>query len=144
MIKLSAMKISLQRNNTKFHFTAKSESGASIDLDASENIGGEHLGMRPMEVLASSLAGCSSIDILNILYKQKLVIKDYSVEVEATRSEELPGVFSAIHLTIRLVGDIPLEKAQRAADLSFGKYCSVSKMIENGCDISYSVIVTSS
>jgi putative redox protein len=138
------MKISLQRNNDKFHFTATSELGAKIDLDASESIGGENLGMRPMEVLASSLAGCSSIDILNILYKQKLVVEDYNVEVDAKRSEDLPGVFTSIHLTINLVGNIPLDKAQRAADLSFGKYCSVSKMIENGCEITYTVIVKSS
>jgi putative redox protein len=135
------MKIALHRNNDKFHFTAKSESGATIDFDASESIGGENLGMRPMEVLASSLAGCSSIDILNILYKQKCHVTDYNISVEAQRSEELPGVFTHIHLNVELTGDIPLEKAQRAADLSFGKYCSVSKMIEGVCEITYSVTV---
>ena len=62
------MKIQLQRMNSAFKFEAKSEQGLTITMDASESIGGENLGMRPMEVLASSLAGCSSIDILNILY----------------------------------------------------------------------------
>ena len=71
-------------------------------MDASESIGGENLGMRPMEVLASSLAGCSSIDILNILYKQKQNVEDYSVELEGKRSDELPGVFTDIHLKIKL------------------------------------------
>jgi uncharacterized OsmC-like protein len=135
------MKIALQRNNDKFHFTAKSETGATIAMDASESIGGENLGMRPMELLASSLAGCSSIDILNILYKQKITVQDYQVSVDAKRSDELPGIFTAIHLTIEMKGDIPIEKAQRAADLSFGKYCSVSKMIEEVCDITYSVVI---
>lgn len=135
------MKIQLQRMNGAFKFTAKSEQGLTITMDASESIGGENLGMRPMEVLASSLAGCSSIDILNILYKQKQVVEDYLVELEGKRSDELPGVFTDIHLKIKLKGTIDIEKAQRAADLSFGKYCSVSKMIEPVCKITYSVHV---
>lgn len=135
------MKIQLKRMNNAFEFEAKSELGKTITMDASESIGGENLGMRPMEVLASSLAGCSSIDILNILYKQKQKVDDYSVELEGIRSDELPGVFTTIHLKINLKGNIDLDKAQRAADLSFGKYCSVSKMIEPVCKISYSVHV---
>jgi putative redox protein len=135
------MKIQLQRKNNAFKFEAKSEQGLTINMDASESIGGENLGMRPMEVLASSLAGCSSIDILNILYKQKQTVEDYSVELEGKRSDELPGVFTDIHLKINLKGTIDAEKAQRAADLSFGKYCSVSKMIEPVCNITYSVHV---
>jgi putative redox protein len=133
------MKIQLQRMNSAFKFEAKSEQGLTITMDASESIGGENLGMRPMEVLASSLAGCSSIDILNILYKQKQVVEDYWVELEGKRSDELPGVFTDIHLKINLKGTVDAEKAQRAADLSFGKYCSVSKMIEPVCKITYSV-----
>lgn len=135
------MKILLERKNDAFEFEAKSESGLTIRMDASESIGGQNLGMRPMEVLASSLAGCSSIDILNILYKQKQAVTSYAVELTAIRSDELPGIFKEIHLSIFLDGTIDEAKAQKAADLSFGKYCSVSKMLEPLCEITYSVHV---
>jgi putative redox protein len=93
--------------------------------------------------LPHRLAGCSSIDILNILYKQKQQVEHYSVELNAIRSDEMPGVFEKIHLSIYLKGTIDMDKAQRAADLSFGKYCSVSKMLEPLCEITYRVFVNS-
>jgi putative redox protein len=137
------MNIVLERKNNAFEFEAKADSGTVIKMDASESIGGQNLGMRPMEVLASSLAGCSSIDILNILYKQKQQVEHYSVELNAIRSDEMPGVFKKIHLSIYLKGTIDMVKAQRAADLSFEKYCSVSKMLEPLCEITYRVFVNS-
>lgn len=110
-------------------------------MDATPDIGGENAGLRPMQVLASSLAGCSSIDILNILYKQKQQIDDYQVEIKAERADTIPKVFTHIHLIINIKGKVDVEKAQRAADLSFEKYCSVSKMLEPTCKISYEVNV---
>jgi putative redox protein len=135
------MQIKLKRVNEAYHFRAENESGATLDMDATPDIGGVNAGLRPMQVLASSLAGCSSIDILNILYKQKQEIEDYSVEVNAERADAVPAVFTKIHLSITIKGKVDEDKARRAAQLSFEKYCSVSKMLEPTCQITYDVKV---
>lgn len=135
------MSLTLRLKNKAYHFEITNESGATLSLDATPDIGGENKGLRPMQALASSLAGCSSIDILNILYKQKQEIEDYSVEIQTTRAVSTPAVFTNIHLVISIKGKVDIEKANRAAQLSFEKYCSVSKMLEPACKITYDVKV---
>jgi len=135
------MSLTLKLKNNAYHFEVTNESGATLQMDATPEIGGENNGLRPMQVLASSLAGCSSIDILNILYKQKQEIEDYTVEIKTTRADAVPAVFTNIHLVISIKGKVDIEKANRAAQLSFEKYCSVSKMLEPTCKITYEVKV---
>ena len=135
------MKLKMKRVNDAYHFQTQNESGQVLDMDASPEIGGVDAGLRPMQVLASSLAGCSSIDILNILYKQKQEVKDFSVEISAKRADTIPATFTNIHLKIYIKGKVEVAKAERAARLSFEKYCSVSKMLEGSCEITYEVKV---
>lgn len=133
------MKITLTRQNEKFHFQAKNESGKLLDLDASPEIGGIEAGFRPMEMVATSLAGCSSIDLLNILYKQRQKITDYRVEISATRTKELPNIFEEIHLKFILKGEIDLKKVEAGIQLTFEKYCSVYKILEPTCKITHEI-----
>lgn len=135
------MQLKMKRVNNAFHFQTENESGQILNMDASPEIGGENAGLRPMQVLASSLAGCSAIDILNILYKQKQAVEDFTVNIEAKRADTIPAIFTNIHLKINIKGKVDLQKAERAAQLSFEKYCSVSKMLEGNCEITYEVSV---
>ena len=68
------IQIDLTRVDGDFHMVAVNEQGNEVHLDASPDIGGTGKGMRPMQMLLASLAGCSTIDIVNILKKQKQVI----------------------------------------------------------------------
>lgn len=135
------MQLKMKRVNNTFHFQTENESGQILNMDASPEIGGENAGLRPMQILASSLAGCSSIDILNILYKQKQKVEDFIVDIQAKRADTVPATFTHINLKISIVGKVDLAKAERAAKLSFEKYCSVSKMLEASCEISYEISV---
>lgn len=117
----------------------QSEEGLKITFDAKESIGGEGFGIRPMQGVAASLAACSSIDVLYILKKQKLEPEEYEVEIDAKRKEDtVPAVFESIHLSFKLKG-VPLDKAERAVELSVTKYCSVSRMLEHSVEITSSV-----
>jgi putative redox protein len=133
------MKLELKRVEEPFHFELKNEAGFTIDLDAKEDIGGSGKHFRPMQLLASSAAGCSGIDVLLILKKQKLVPDDFKVEINAVRADAVPAVFESINLVFHLSGDLPKEKVERAVELSVTKYCSAIKMLEKACEISYSV-----
>lgn len=120
--------------------SASNETGNTVEMDGSPAIGGQNLGARPMEVLLMSLAGCSSIDVLSILKKMKQEVTDYDVEVTADRRDEVPAIFSTIHIKFVVTGvQLDTDKVKRAAQLSAEKYCSVSKILEPTATISWSV-----
>ena len=133
------MKLYLNRIEEPFVLQVSNEDGAKIVFDGSPDIGGKNKGLRPMQGVAASLAACSSIDVLYILRKQKLVPELYEVEINAKRKEdEVPAVFESIHLKFKFKG-VPIDKAERAVELSVSKYCSVSRMLEHSVEITSSV-----
>lgn len=134
------MKITLKRLNQDYHFQLENERGHKVELDSRAESGGSDLAPSPMELLLMGVAGCSAIDIISILKKQRQEIKSYHTEVEGIRvaiADAKP--FKEINVTILLEGDISPDKALRAAQLSFDKYCSVSKTLEPTATINYKV-----
>lgn len=138
------MKIRLHRKQSPFQLEAENETNNKILIDASPDLGGTNAGPRPMELLIMGLAGCSSIDVLMILEKQKVQLIDYSVEVEADREKvEHASLFKRIHMKFRVKGNVLHEQLTRAIDLSLEKYCSVAKTLEKTATITYEFEVIS-
>jgi putative redox protein len=137
------MRIELKRLDDAFHFEAKSETGNVAFMDAGENIGGHNKGVRPMQMLVMGLGGCSAIDIVLILKKQKQVIDDFEISIDGEREKDKePSLWETIDIHFKLKGQIDKEKAERAVKLSMEKYCSVSKTLElAGTKITYKVSV---
>lgn len=132
------MKIHLKRLNNNYHFETKNERGDIVHLDNKSEP--DPQGASPMELLLMGIAGCSGIDIVMILKKQKIELGDLQMEVEGFREEgAIPNVFTAIKLKVFMRGDLAPEKAMRAVDLSIEKYCSVAKMLEKTARIIYEV-----
>ena len=131
----------MQRNNGDFGFEAKDEIGHLIQTDSSSRTGGNDSGFRPMQLLLAALGGCSAIDIVSVLKKQKQVIEGFKMKIEGKREEDKqPALWKTIHITFELQGNIELSKAQRAADLSMEKYCSVTETLRRaGAEITWSV-----
>jgi putative redox protein len=120
------MKLNLKLVEVPFVLQVTNEEGASINLDAAPSIGGKGAGMRPMEVLASALAGCMSIDVLSILRKQRQEVSYFQLEVNAIRKESVPAAFEKFELLFTVNKEVALEKLENAVHLSHEKYCSVS------------------
>lgn len=135
------MKVELKRVNDAVHFEASAPSTTvKVHIDGSPEIGGQGLGVRPMEMILMALASCSSLDLVSILKKQKQDLKDFSVSVEGERREQIPTVFTKIHMHFILTGEIDPAKAERAAELAVKKYCSVHDMLSaGGVEINYSI-----
>jgi len=135
------MKIALQRANDAVHFVGNSETAnVKIHIDGSPEIGGEGLGVRPMELVLMALGSCSALDFVSILKKQRQQLDDLQIAVEGKRREEIPHIFTAIHISFKLSGPIDPDKAAKAAELAVKKYCSVHDMLAaGGVDITYSV-----
>ena len=123
-----------------YHATIENDRGHQVAIDnkAVDN----PQGASPMELLLMGVAGCSSIDIISILNKQKVPFDLLEIDVEGDRDDKpAPSLFTKIHATVRVSGDVKPEKIYRAAHLSFTKYCSVSLTLAATAEISFSVIV---
>lgn len=109
---------------------AVADSGHGVILDAAPESGGHDRGMRPMEMVLAGLCGCTGIDVVSILEKQRQDVVDVVVVAEAERAPSPPRVFTAIHLVYRVSGrGLRREAVERAVRLSADKYCSVSHML---------------
>ena len=135
----NTMRVELARVDDAFHFEAVGTSGVAQHMDAATNIGGHNAGARPMEMLLMGLAGCTAIDIILILQKQKQVIDDFRLKVDGQRVKDaMPAPFKKIHITYILKGQIDPNKLQRAIDLSMDKYCSATAQLRPSAEITYS------
>jgi putative redox protein len=92
-----------------------------------------------MQLLLAGIGGCSTIDIVDILAKQREPLDDIEVEVQGEREAgAVPSLYTHIHVHFKLYGNVNEQKAQRAIDLSMQTYCSVSKTLEKTAQITYS------
>ena len=118
------MRIHLKRKNQAFNFEAENESGLRLNTDGSPQIGGENLGFRPMELVLTGVASCSTIDLLLILKKQRQEVTDIEIIADAVRTEDDAKRFEKISLTYIVSGKVEETKLQKAIDLALTKYCS--------------------
>jgi putative redox protein len=136
------MKVILERINNDYLFEVANSNGHRVLLDNNSKTKGSVKGISPMELLLMGLAGCSSIDIVTILSKQKITPTSIKMEVNGERTPgTIPALFHTINVKVILEGDFLPEKAQRSVDLSFEKYCSVSKTLEHTAKINYTVFL---
>jgi len=119
-------------------FVAESESGHAVVIDGPLDAGGRNIGMRPMEMVLLGMGGCTAFDVVSILQKARQPISDCRVELTAERADEIPKVFTRIHVHF-IVSGKGLKEAQveRAVKLSAEKYCSASIMLGKTAEITH-------
>ncbi len=135
--------IQIARVQGDFGFEAKDENGHVIKMDSSPESGGQNFGVRPMQTLLMGLGGCSGIDVISILKKQRQEVVDYKMTINAEREQgKEPSLWKAINVEFHLYGNIDYDKAVRAVDLSVNKYCSVAAtLMGSGTEIKTQVFV---
>ena len=121
-------------------FMGTSESNHTIVLDAN----GGKLAPSPLENVLISLGACSSVDVVSILKKCRQNISGCNVEIDGTRVDSVPKLFSKIHLHFIIEGNNISEKqVAKAVSLSADKYCSVALMLNKSVVISHDFVVVS-
>ena len=135
--------IDLKRKKGDFGFEATDANGHVIQLDTSDETGGINFGFRPMQSLLAGLGGCSGIDIVSILKKQRLIVEEFSMKIKGEREKgKEPSLWESVHIDFEITGNIEPEKAERACALSINKYCSVAETLRRGgTKITWKVIV---
>ncbi len=119
------MDIKLERIDNAFRMEASNSRRDLLYCDGSAKIGGSEQGWRPMELLLVSLAGCSSIDVINILRKQRQDIENMTVSISGQRKEGIPSPYESIDVHFEMTGNIRDSKLEKALELTKNKYCSV-------------------
>lgn len=123
-------------------FMGESGSGHGLVMDGALDDGGKNRGPRPMEMLLLGLGGCTAYDVITILRKGRHEVEDCVVEIEASRADSPPKVFTRIHLKYRVKGaSLPLKAVERAVHLSAEKYCSASIMLGETAALTHEVIL---
>lgn len=139
------IKIEINRIDQDFRMEAVDEKGNAIVMDAGAADGGHDSGMRPMQLLLAAMGGCSAIDLIAILRKQREPLNDLKISVTGEREQGVvPALYTEVHAHFKLFGDINQEKAERAVQLSVEKYCSVAKTLEKTAKVTYSFEIVKS
>ena len=119
-------------------FEATTGSGHRITMDGPPDHGGRNLAARPMEMILVGLGGCSAFDVVEILEKSRQNIQNCEIHIDAERADEIPAVFTSIHMHFVVSGVGLNEKhVKRAIELSVDKYCSVVKMLRPNVEITF-------
>lgn len=135
--------VTISRVSGDYGFEAVDSSGSRITMDTSPDHGGSDFGVRPMQNLLMSLGGCSGIDVVGILKKQRQEYTALRIVVEGEREQgALPALWVSAHMIFGFDGGLDAAKAVHAAKLSVEKYCSVAETLRRaGCEITWEVVV---
>jgi putative redox protein len=119
-------------------FVGQSESGHSVVMDGAPEAGGRNLGVRPMEMLLMGLGGCSAFDVVMILRKSRQQVTDCVADLDATRADSDPKVFTKIHVHFTVTGkSLDPKRVEQAVKLSAEKYCSASIMLGKTAELTH-------
>ena len=138
--------VELERVHGDYGFEVKDMFGQSVKIDNSPEHGGDNFGVRPMQLLLMALAGCSGMDVISILKKQRQIVTGYKTIVHSEREAGVvPSLWKFIELEFIITGDVNEDKAKRAVELSVNKYCSVAETLRKaGATIKWNVKVIKS
>lgn len=127
----------------EYGFEATDSNGHKVRMDSSPETGGENFGIRPMQMLIMGLGGCSGIDIISILKKQRQTVDKFQIHIDGEREAgKEPSLWKKAQIVFELKGEIDAEKARRACELSMEKYCSVAAILKaSGCNLGWEVHV---
>ena len=126
-----------------YGFTLTDAKGHTMKIDIPEDQGGTGEGFRPMHMVLGALCGCSAVDVISILKKQRQPLEDLTIRVDGDRQKGVePALWENVHLLFEVKGDVDPAKALRAVQLSMDKYCSVAETLRKaGAMITFEVMV---
>ncbi|SFK31593.1 OsmC family protein [Proteiniphilum acetatigenes] len=119
--------------------------GHKVTIDLAEEAGGNDAGPRPKRLLLIAAAGCTGLDVMEIVRKMRIDLKGFDIRMEAEMAEEHPKQYTSLKVIYEFEGDnLPEEKLERACKLSFDNYCGVLAMYKKAIPVTYEVIIKNS
>jgi putative redox protein len=123
-------------------FVAYDAKGHSVTMDSSKEHGGEGSAFSPIQLLLAALGGCTGMDVVGILQKQRQKLTGLEIHVSGERAAEHPRVYSKVHVEYRFTGEDLKEKfVQSAIQLSEDAYCSVGATVKKTAKLSHNYVM---
>jgi putative redox protein len=120
-------------NHRGLEFSGEGSGKVAVMID-----GDNAIAPGPMEALALALATCSGADIIGILQKKRIDLKDLTIEIVGERKDDDPKRYTSIAYKYIVVAPGAKEQAVRQAiDLSLDKYCSVRHSLHPDIAVTY-------
>jgi putative redox protein len=116
------------RHEGGLQFVAATGSGHDIVIDNATG----NAGPRPTEFVLVAIAGCTAMDVVEIMAKKRQVVDRYSVEVSGTQREKSPNIYTEITINHVVEGNVDTAAVARSIELSATRYCTVSAQIAGG------------
>lgn len=134
-------RVIVTRVDEDYAFEAVDAIGQKMRMDIPTEQGGHDSGLRPMQTLLTALGGCSAVDVVMILKKQKEALTHLEIVIDGEREVgKEPALWKEIHMIFKLKGSMSQERAEKACALSLDKYCSVAATLRAaGATITWSV-----
>jgi len=126
-----------------YGFDVRDERNHQLRIDIPVEQGGKGTGFRPMQTVLAALCGCSGVDIVSILKKQKQEMTGLEIKVDGEREKDKqPSLWESVQMRFEFTGEVEPGKAWRAVELSVNKYCSVAETLRRaGATITWTVFV---
>ncbi len=116
--------------------------GFEIIVDAEEEVGGKDRGPRPKPLMKLSVAGCTAMDVISILYKMRVEVEEFNVHVDGELTEQHPKHYNKMHLIYEFKGkSLPYDKVEKAVKLSQDRYCGVSFLYKKVMELTYEIVI---
>lgn len=117
-------------------FTGVGAYGTPIVTDGGKQAGGGEEGYKPTELVLFGIAGCTGIDVVRILEKQRQKVSSMTIEVVAHQPDDYPKPFHRIEIKYIVKGEkIDPTKLAKAIELSEEKYCVVSQTVRHAGEV---------
>lgn len=114
--------------------------GHNIVIDLAKDAGGDEAGPRPKKFVLVAAAGCSGLDVVEIVKKMRIDIKGFNIQIESDVTDEYPKQYTNLKVVYEFEGEnLPKEKLERACQLSFDNYCGVLAMYKKAVPVTYEV-----
>ena len=114
--------------------------GHNIVIDLAKDAGGDDAGPRPKKFVLVAAAGCSGLDVVEIVKKMRIDIKGFNIQIESDVTDEYPKQYTNLKVVYEFEGEnLPKEKLERACQLSFDNYCGVLAMYKKAVPVTYEV-----
>ena len=126
----------------RLSFQGSADTGFTIPLGAEPSVGGDNDGLRPMELIALGLAGCTAMDVISILQKKQQDVTAFEVKVTTQRANEHPKVFTQAQVEYIVTGrKVDRAAVERAVELSVTKYCPAQFMLSKAFPIDHKITI---
>jgi putative redox protein len=114
-------------------YVASANSRHAVVMDTAK----EKTASTPMELVLIALCGCTASDVVGILRKKREPFTGLEVRAKGERADGYPAVYTSIHLTYIVRGEVNKKAMEDAVRLSKEKYCSVFAMLEKTAKITF-------